>query len=375
MFKTILNIDDVRLAVADVKEIRFSEAPNGTTIGCYMFADSNTFNTPESLECRGIAFGTDGTVVSRPLHKFFNVGEKPWLTPDVLRNRTDVTAIFEKLDGSMLATAWVNNTLQWRSKKSYSSDVVKLTEQMLLLPENGNLVEFSVEVARNGMTAIFELTHPQARIVVAPDKPRLRLLHVRDNVTGQYLMLDKSHPIHELISAHAVPVAPQFALASIDEILARLPDMVNQEGYVIQFENGDMVKVKCPWYLRLHRSITFVRERDIAELALAEELDDAKSALVEAGLDLGPVLEVESRLKASLLAIFEEIENGWAQHKHLDRKGYALALKANPLFGMMMARYLGQEVDIASWYRKFRLKEEFGLTVLNSFPDPESLDA
>lgn len=375
MFQKIQHIDDIRSAVADVKEIRFSESPNGATIGCYMFADSHTFDTPESLECRGIAFGADGTVVSRPLHKFFNLGEKAWLSPELLRDRKDIAAIFEKLDGSMLVTAWVGGKLQWRSKKSFSSDVVKLTEQMLALPENGNLAEFAVEVARNGMTAIFELTHPQARIVVAPDKPRLRLLHVRDNLTGEYLMLDKGNPIHGLISAHAIPVAPQFAMTSIDELLALLPEMKNQEGYVIQFADGDMVKVKCPWYLRLHRSITFVRERDIAELALAEELDDAKSALVEAGLDLAPVLEVESRLKAALLDIFEKVESGWNQYKHLDRKGYAIALRADPLFGMMMAKYLGQEVDIVSWYRKFKLKEDFGLTVLNSFPSPESLDA
>ena len=48
----------------------------------------------------------------------------------------------------------------------------------------------ATEIARQNMTAIFELTHPAARIIVAQDKPRLRLLHVRDNASGVYVKGD-----------------------------------------------------------------------------------------------------------------------------------------------------------------------------------------
>ena len=104
MFKQINSINDLQPAVAEIKEIRFHRQPNGITIGCYMFMDSKTFELPEALECRGIAFDDAGQVVSRPLHKFFNAGEKEWLAPDRLLEREaagEVAAIFEKVDGSI----------------------------------------------------------------------------------------------------------------------------------------------------------------------------------------------------------------------------------------------------------------------------------
>ncbi|HTO65562.1 MAG TPA: RNA ligase, partial [Bradyrhizobium sp.] len=341
MFKTIRHISDVQPAVADKKEIRFLKQPNGTTLGCYLFMDSKTFDSAEALECRGIAFDGAGQVVSRPLHKFFNVGEKEWLAPDRLLSRDDIVAIYDKLDGSMVATAWTDGRLQWRSKKAFDSDVVKLATMLLDERENQGIGAFAHAVASAGMTASFELTHPSARIVVAQDRPALRLLHVRDNVTGEYVMLDQDHVIHELIARHRVPLVHRFEGLSLAHALDTLTEMEGREGYVIQFANGDMVKVKCPWYLRIHRSLTFLRERDIAWLALNEELDDVKGALVEAGVDLAGVNEVEARLKGILSGMLDEIEAIYQSGRDLDRKSFALANKDHPLFGLAMQRYLG----------------------------------
>lgn len=364
MFPTIRAIDDIRPLVAAKPEIRFHAQPNGTTVGCYMFADNHTFDSPETLECRGIAFDSEGNVCSRPLHKFFNVGETPATAPSKIAARDDLTAIFEKLDGSMIATAWVNDRLQWRSKKSFSSDVVKLVNAFFLLPENQDILDFSILVASAGYTAIFELTHPEARIVVAPNRPQMRLLHVRDNETGEYALADPKHAMHRMLNAYEVPMVPRFANMTYEQAMASLETMTGQEGYVLQFANGDMVKLKCPWYQRLHRSITFLRERDIARAALHEELDDIKAVLVEAGVDLVPVLEVETRLKDSLLAITGTIEAMVAADGHLPKKEFALKHSKHPLFGLAVSLYLGREVELADWFEKHRLKAEFGLRVL-----------
>jgi len=364
MFKTIRHISDVEAAVAGKKEIRFLSQPNGITLGCYLFMDSKTFDSPEALECRGIAFDRDGHIVSRPLHKFFNVGEKEWLAPDRLAARDDIVAIYDKLDGSMVATAWVDDQLKWRSKKSFNSDVVKLATHMLDQPEHGRISAFAKEVASAGLTAIFELTHPDARIVVAQEQPELRLLHVRDNVTGQYVMLDPGHAIHDLIASHGIPLVHRFDALSLSSAIESLADMQGREGYVVQFANGDMVKIKCPWYLRIHRSLSFLRERDIAWLALNEELDDVKGALVEAGIDLAAVNEVEARLKTMLSGFLDEIEAIWERGRDLDRKSFAIANKDHPLFGLAMQRYLGKEVTLLDWYGRSRLKDDFSLRPL-----------
>ncbi|MGJ4932212.1 RNA ligase [Bradyrhizobium sp. HKCCYLS2038] len=364
MFKTIRHISDVEPAVAGKKEIRFLAQPNGITLGCYLFMDSKTFDSPEALECRGIAFDRAGHVVSRPLHKFFNVGEKEWLAPDRLVSRDDIVAIYDKLDGSMLATAWVDGELTWRSKKSFNSDVVKLAKHLLDDPVHAGISAFAHEVARNGLTAIFELTHPDARIVVAQQQPQLRLLHVRDNLTGRYVMLDPGHAVHELIQKHGIALVHRFDGLTLAAAIESLADMEGREGYVIQFASGDMVKVKCPWYLRIHRSLSFLRERDIAWLALNEELDDVKGHLVEAGIDLAAVNEVEARLKTMLAGFLDEIEAMWEQGRDLDRKSFAIANKDHPLFGLAMQRYLGKEVTLLEWYGRTRLKDDFSLRPL-----------
>ncbi|MFN4181023.1 MAG: RNA ligase, partial [Armatimonadota bacterium] len=105
MFKTIHSIDDVLPFVEHKKEIRFTRQPNGARVGCYVFMDGSTFDSLEALECRGIAFDEDGKIISRPLHKFFNLGEKPHTSFQRLSERGDLVSVQEKLDGSMIATA------------------------------------------------------------------------------------------------------------------------------------------------------------------------------------------------------------------------------------------------------------------------------
>lgn len=373
MFKTIRTILDVREAVADKKEIRFSEHDNGVTIGCYVFMDSRTFDTTEALECRGIAFDRDGNVISRPLHKFFNVGEKPWLSPESLLERDDIIGVYEKLDGSMIATAWIDEQLHWRSKKSFTSDVVTLTKQLLTEPEQSAIEDFATIVADHGCTAIFELTHPDARIVVEQDRARLRLLHIRDNETGEYVLTDSANPFWRLIEDMGIPVVERMGIDA-KEAIASLETMTNCEGYVIQFANGDMCKLKCPWYRRLHRSITFLRERNIAELALCGELDDVKQSLVEAGVDLTAVLEVETRVKDALVSITEQVDAIYAEGNGLDRKSYAIKNKDHPLFSLAMSRYIGKELEVSDWYRKHRLREEFSLRVLANSAQAEAIE-
>jgi RNA ligase len=323
--------------------------------------------TPEALECRGIAFDEAGQIVSRPLHKFFNVGEKEWLSPEKLLEREaagDIAAVLEKIDGSMIASCYSNRQLHWRSKKAFNSDVVRLAKDYLADPAHKHITAFTERLASDGYTVIFELTHPQARIVVAQDKPLMRVLHIRNNITGEYVLLDPAHWAHSLIREYGIPVVQRFDGMRLAELLMSLEAMQQQEGYVIQFKNGDMVKLKCPWYVRLHRSITFLRERDIAVLALNEELDDVKGALKDAGIDLTAVNEVESRLKTKLLGYEAQIEQVYAQDKELERKDFAIKHKSNPLFGMFMARYLGKEVPLVEWYGRNQLKDDFNLRVL-----------
>jgi RNA ligase len=373
MFKKITHITDVQPFVANKSEIRFYPQNNGITMSMYLFMDSKTFDTPEARECRGSAYDEEGKIVSRPLHKFFNMGEKDYLTLEKLKERTDVAAVFDKLDGSMVATAWVNGDLAWRSKKSFDSDIVKLTHEFLADPANVGIQAFGFWCALNGMTAIFELTHPKAQIVVPQDKVQLRLLHVRNNLTGNYVMLYPSHPVHEAIEEFNVPVVPRHQM-TIEQVIDSLETMEYAEGYVVQFADGDMVKMKCPWYTRLHRSITFLRERDIAVLAINEQLDDMKQHMREVGIPLEKVEAVEARLKNTLLEIQSQVEALYEADRHLDKKSFAIKNSKHPLFGLAMNLYNGASFNLNEWYAKNQLKKDFGLNSLLEGAQAEAVE-
>lgn len=355
LFPYIESVDDIKPLVEHKKEIRWAKQPNGVTVGCYMFQDNDTFDSPAALECRGIAFDESGKIVSRPLHKFFNVGERGFTLEQVIaRVNLEGGTLMPKLDGSMIATAWANGKLELRSKKSFDSDVVRLAWKFLDRPENKPLRQVCHAVAKSDMTAIFEFTSPEARIVVAQDVPAMTWLHLRDNRSGQYF-----EPYGDKVMRVERLSTKLYLQGCVDGLDA----LTQMEGYVIQFTNGDMVKLKCPWYMRLHRSITFLRERDIAAAALEETLDDTKAMLAETGVSLDGVLAVEKAVKDRLIALCDEMEI-CAPDLQLPRKDFAVKWREHELFGLMMQRYLGKEPDVKEWYAKNRLREDFGLRCL-----------
>lgn len=360
MFKKIKTIDDIKPFVSDRPEIRFAESPNGITIACYMFQDSETFAAPEALECRGIAFDAEGNIVSRPLHKFFNVGETESTLPQNLFKK-DLVAVFEKLDGSMIATCATPDGFALKSKNSFQSDVAVWATDFV--QAHTNFSDFCQDVTDRKWTAIFEYMDPRQPIVVMPDVSSLRLLHVRDNYTGDYITLDPHHEVWSLVKKHNIPLVQGFSL-NVEEAMKSLEHMEDMEGYVFQFSDGTMAKAKCPWYLLRHRVVTFLREKDVAEMALHETLDDTKFFLSQQNIDLTAIEDIERRVKNDLVEMMETIDRVCAEDGHLSRKDFALKNKHLPLFGFMIKKLDGKDFDIKDFYEKRMLRERFSLDVL-----------
>ena len=80
-FPVIKNLDDIKeiLKKDEFKVIQ----KDGYQVLSYMFQDSNTFETPLEAEARGLIFDMEGNVIARRFHKFFNVGERGDVVPDL----------------------------------------------------------------------------------------------------------------------------------------------------------------------------------------------------------------------------------------------------------------------------------------------------
>jgi RNA ligase len=251
-----------------------------------------------------------------------------------------------------------------KSKKTFDSDVAKQAMKLITSPGYEGYVRFCSMLMANDETAIFEYTAPDARIVLSYDKPQLKLLHVRDNATGAYWVGPYLRSYAEMYGVEVVDEVKEFFDApaedaysnaqrfNINRMLEAAETREGIEGWVIQFEGGEMVKLKTKWYMERHRTMTFLRERDIAEMVLNESLDDVKAMLVGDGVDITEILKIESDVITEIRWLEAEIEATYEPDKKLSQKDFAIKHKGHKLFGLLMSKYVGKEPDVKGFFEK-----------------------
>jgi RNA ligase len=296
-----------------------------------------------------------------------------------------------KRDGSMIHTVRAFNDqmrlssgarFALKSKKSFSSDVaVQAGEWMMVQPDFINWYDFCNRMVDCNFTAIFEWTSPTARIVVHYPEPSLKLLHIRENVSGKYLTKEE---IATVAAHYKIPVVEEDEaihdlIMTDPAAFVKLVDSVEGiEGWVIQFDDGNMVKLKTKWYMDRHHAMTFIRRRDIAILALHEEIDDLKSMLVGEGVDISEINEIESEVVARIAMLEHQVEDLYNVVKNMDRKTVALTYGKDgenyKYFKLLMQRYSGMLPDYKDYFEKNELKEAFDLTQLNLLQTVADLD-
>lgn len=387
---TINHVDELRAKVAHKEEIREAAAA-GCQVFCYMIAGQDTFSDAWSRECRGIVFrGT--RVVGRPFHKFFNMNERPETQVHALPWH-NVARVMVKRDGSMIHTVQCGHDVanpngdanlrgfMLKSKKSFESDVVKLALSQCGANDNSayNFQAFCREVATKNCTAIFEFTSPEARIVLYYPEHEFHLLAIRENESGRYWNELEMQPLCDKYGIKLVEYVYEFfdrepvhglQTFNVDRLIEAAKTRENIEGWVIQFDDGEMVKVKTEWYLRRHKAMTFLRERDIAAMVIAQELDDLKALMVGDGIDILPLLEVEQRVLSDIRGL-EGAVNLIAppEDYKLDRKDFVMKYKekAGGLFGLLMHKYSGKQPNYVEFFEKNMLKL-YSLRQLNLVP-------
>lgn len=231
-------------------------------------------------ECRGITFDAErGYIVSRPFHKFFNVGQRPDTQPQVL----DVGlphVILEKLDGSMVRPLCMpdGNTMRWGTKMGVT-DVAMLAE--VIVAGDSRYTDLAWECINEGFTPLFEFCSRDNRIVLDYAEPQLILTAIRHNVLGHYI------PHGELITTGenfgGIPVVKADAIGSIEDMAGYIETLKLEhgvEGVVVAWDDGSRAKGKTDWYVRIHRAKDMMRsERHLLALWFENEIDDLLPSL------------------------------------------------------------------------------------------------
>lgn len=295
-FPIIHNISDLLPAIKDSPEFAIA-VKEGYTVVNYKVAFEDTFppikvaggsakmraeralHNALRRECRGIIFDSEtGDILRRPYHKFFNINERAETLASQI-NLSKSHAILDKLDGSMIAPFIVNDKMIWGTKMG-ATDVAEPVEEFVRNNPKYKHLAFTLMHYGHGYTPIFEWCSRQQRIVLDHPEEQLILTAVRDMRSGEYY---NHTQLIDLSEAYDIPIVNAFKMGTDTEaFIDHVRDLTDVEGYVVRFHDGHMVKIKCDWYVQIHRAKdSLMQDRNIVEMILNNELDDVKAHLPE----------------------------------------------------------------------------------------------
>jgi RNA ligase len=279
VFPYITHIDEV---IPHLDDNFIVARKHGYTVINYILNYEEAFSSDDPVrdkirrECRGLVFDADGYISGRRLHKFFNINE----LPETRKENIDLSkphVILEKLDGSMI-TPFENTKgeLLWGTKMG-ETDTSK--QMVSFLEKNPHYNEFAKKCIDSSTTPIFEWVSPNNRIVLPYQEENLILIAIRGLQSGWYMPFNVMKDVAE---KYNIPCVKTHSLSDLENVMKHLSSSQGEEGVVLRFDDGHMVKVKSEWYIRLHKTKEAISsEKNVVELILNNSLDDLKSILMD----------------------------------------------------------------------------------------------
>lgn len=326
-----ITLDEVKAIVAKNPNFYLGER-DGYIVANYLVAGKDTHppvldrETAIMREMRGLIFSPDGKILSRRLHKFFNLGEREDVAQiDISKHHT----VLEKLDGSMITPVMINGAIRWCTKMGVTEVAGPVEE---FVDAHQDYVDFARVCLNANMTPIFEWCSRKQRIVIDYPEDRLVLIAVRHNFTGVYV---KPEWLSFLVYPEFdIPIVNAMEpIKDMDRFVEELRKREDIEGVVIRFDDGHMVKIKTDTYISLHKAKSELEnERNVVRLVLEDKIDDLIPLLSEADRDR--LLEFSFQVTKEMIGftfkladIFEHI-----RENRVTRKDFALAKIWSPIY-------------------------------------------
>lgn len=206
-----------------------------------------------TLQCRGVIVDKDYNVLARPFQKFFNYEE----IEDKSTIPGGAATAFEKIDGSLGITYWIDDVPYIATRGSFKSDQA-IHATKVLHEKYGREIEV-IKHLRFNYTFLFEIVYPENRIVVDyGDMDDIILLAIVNN----------ANPENEIpISFYEKYFNTAKCYGTFDNWLNLRESIAgdNREGFVLRFDNGFRLKMKYEDYFRLHRLRTYLTKKHIFE--------------------------------------------------------------------------------------------------------------
>ena len=272
----MVSMIDTFPAVNTVRMANGTEQMEGKDSGP-IFETNEDYLAAIRRECRGLLFYPDGRIMSRRLHKFFNINERD----ETQFHDIDFTQphmILEKLDGSMITPVYTEHGIRWGTKMGITEVSMQAEVFVAGKPQYALFAEWC-KIMR--LTPIFEWCSRKQRIVIDYPEDRLVLIALRHNTTGEYksfndlIVLGLEFDIEVVKTYHG-------NAKSMSHLMQETKDVEGMEGYIIRFDDGHMLKIKGEWYLRIHKTKdNLIHEKNVIDLLVNEKMDDAKAFMLD----------------------------------------------------------------------------------------------
>lgn len=165
-------------------------------------------------------------------------------------------------------------------------------------------------------TPIFEWCSRENRIVVDYPKDRLVLTAIRNHRTGEYASYDDMVQLAKNYNIDFVKVLPEPVKEMEKSLfMNQVKTLVDEEGYVVRFADGQMYKIKAELHLQQHRNKNSIdNERAVVEMILAGNLiDDLLPALRPTDRDA--LLAFQNLIMSSIQQAAVKVESVIAEAK------------------------------------------------------------
>ena len=308
----------------------------------YMFAGYSDFAEHDAYELRGLCYVFDENGQYKKfqaLNKFFNINENQSTMYAVVKDKKIVN-VGEKCDGSMITFIELpNGKIVPKTKMSFSNEQCDLAKE--IYNDKLEIREFVQWCIANEYTSIFELVSPHNKIVLDYSETELILLQVRDK-QGRYVPLSVLSNVIGLIN-----ITKQLPPVPLEELIEKQETEEDCEGWVVEFEDGQMIKMKTKWYFENHKLLTddLTREDFIIEKTLEETIDDVLSQVKSEDPRRKWVESVSQSVNHYVDSMVDHSFHHVKTSYTGDRKAFANTNKHDPLFGIYMA-IINKEADM-----------------------------
>ncbi|MFE6060776.1 RNA ligase [Streptomyces sp. NPDC056431] len=331
-----------------------------------------------TTRCRGlVADDATGRIVALPLPKFFNIAEHAIGRPYAPPLPDEPFEVYDKVDGSLGVLFHYDGRWHVASKGSFTSTQATWAQRRLDAADTAGLTP--------GVTYLAEILYPGNRIVVNYGERRDLVLLAAFGRDGTEVPLAEAatgwQPVGSVVRTWpAMDIAELVALTESNTLPGgHRATGTDAEGFVLRFASGLRAKAKLAEYVRLHKVLTGVTERDIwrghgiqrfASLPAGELAKGLGCSVTEVEADGGKPLdalleqvpdefdawvrEVIGGLEAAAAERERAVDEAYARLAHLagDRGAFARAAAGVPDRGLRAVLFLrldGRPTDLLLW--------------------------